>query len=492
MLQPWVSHHFPMSTKWAFAAIATCLALTLPSASAEVWPQFRGTRSTGISGSKVPLPVEVSPDSLVIWKTTVPPGHSSPVLSKDRVYLTAADGDKLSTIALDRATGTLLWEAPAPHDELEKIHKTGSRAQSSPATDGNIVVSFFGSSGLSAFDSSGKLLWSHRMGPFKNDFGAGSSPIIEGDLVILVQDHDVDSFIAAYNKKTGEEVWRTDRSEFLRNYATPTIWEVDGKKQIVVSATLRIIGYDLETGREVWTVKGVSRIVNMSPVIGPDNTLYAACWSPGNEGDERVAPLSVDELFAADADKNGTIEESEFPEHPLKRRFTQLDRNKDGHVSKEEYLTVVRTHAEGKNVLLAIAPGGKGDITSTHVRWEQTKQLPYCPSPLFYEGNLYMVKNGGILSILDAASGKVLKQARLKATGDYYASPIAGDGKVYLLSQNGELTVVAAREGWDELHTVNFEGDGHATPAIADGRLYVRVGDKVYCFGLPNQTAATK
>lgn len=458
---------------------------------AEDWPQFRGKRSTGVSQSPRALPVNVAPDSEVVWKTKVPAGHSSPIISKDRIFLTAADGETLNTIALDRATGTILWEAPAPHEAMEKIHTTGSYAQSSPVTDGEVVVSFFGSSGLLAYDRSGKLLWSHRMGPFTNDFGAGSSPIIEGDLVILVQDHDTDSFIAAYNRLSGEQVWRTDRSEFTRNYATPVIWEVDGKKQIVVSATLRIVGYDLETGKEVWTVQGVSRIVNMSPIIGPDNILYAACFSPGNDGESRVAPLPVEELFAADADGNGTIEEKEFPDHPFKGRFTQIDRNKDGHITREEYLTVARTHSDGKNVFLAISPGGTGDITKTHVRWEQNKQLPYCPSPLYYEGKLFMVKDGGILSVLDAKTGKVLKHARLKATGGYYASPIAGDGKVYLLSQKGELTVINAEAGWTELHTFNFEGDGHATPAIADGRLYVRVGDQFYCFGKKDSPAAS-
>ncbi len=470
-----------------------CLLLlgTVSLVSAEDWPQFRGARSAGVSRSSRPLPIEISPESLVVWKATIAPGHSSPVLFKDRVFLTTASGDKLSTIALDRATGIVVWEAEAPHETLEKIHQTGSRAQSSPVTDGEVVVSFFGSSGLFAYDFNGQPLWSKSMGPFKNDFGAGSSPIMEGDLVILVQDHDVDSFIAAYHKRTGQEIWRMDRSEFTRNYATPTIWEVDGKKQIVVSATLRIIGYDLESGKEVWTVSGVSRIVNMSPIVGPDNVLYAACFSPGNDGESRVTPLTVDELFAADADKNGTIEEGEFPDHPFKGRFTQLDRNKDGHISKDEYQSVARTHSDGKNVFLAIAPGGQGDITKTHVRWEQTKQLPYCPSPLYYDGRLYMVKDGGILSVLDAANGKVLKHARLKATGNYYASPITGDGKIYLISQNGEMTVLAAKPGWEELHTVKLDGDGHATPAIADGRLYVRVGDRLYCFGLPNQTAAS-
>ncbi|MCY2967818.1 MAG: PQQ-binding-like beta-propeller repeat protein, partial [Planctomycetota bacterium] len=277
-----------------------------------------------------------SPEANVVWKTDVPAGHSSPVLSDDRIFLTSAEGNELLTLALDRSSGKLLWKAAAPHDELEKNHRTGSLAQSSPATDGEIVVSFFGSSGLQAYTKDGELLWFRRMGPFKNDFGAGSSPIIEGDKVILVQDHDVDSFIAAFDKRTGKQLWKVERGEFLRNYATPVIWNVEGRKQIIVAATLRIVGYDLETGDEVWTVHGVSRIVNMTPVIGPDNTLYAACWSPGSEGEERAAPLSVAELFAADANGNGTIEEDEFPDHPFKRRFTQLDRDKDGHLSKIE------------------------------------------------------------------------------------------------------------------------------------------------------------
>lgn len=473
--------------------LAAVVVLVLASdVKAEDWQQFRGPRSSGLSRSNRSLPVELSKSSLIVWKTPTAPGHSSPVVSQDRIFMTGAEGEKLFTFALDRATGKKLWQVEAPHDKLEEIHKTGSYAQSSPATDGEIVVSFFGSSGLFAYDKNGVPLWSHRMGPFKNDFGAGSSPIIDGERVILLQDHDVESFIAAYDKKTGKELWRTDRSEFTRNYSTPVIWEVNGKKQIVVSATLRVIGYDFETGSEVWTVRGVSRIVNMSPIVGPDNVLYVATFSPGNDSDNRVTPLRVEELFAADADGNGTIEESEFPDHPFKTRFTQIDRDKDGHITKDEYQSVARQHSDGKNVFLAVSPGGRGDVTKTHVRWEQTKQFPYCPSPLYYDGRLYMVKDGGIFSVLDAATGKVLKHVRLKATGNYYASPVGGDGKVYLINQLGVMTIVSTETGWKELHTVDLEGDGHATPAIADGRIYARVGDQLYCFGLGEKTANAK
>ncbi|MES2794187.1 MAG: PQQ-binding-like beta-propeller repeat protein [Planctomycetota bacterium] len=469
--------------------LATIACMT-STANAADWLQFRGPQGSGVSVSTSKLPQEIGPNSQVIWKANVPPGHSSPVVTKDRIFLTAARDKELLTMGLDRLSGKVLWEAAAPYETLEKIHRTGSFAQSTPATDGEIVVSFFGSSGLHAYDRTGKPLWSHRMGPFKNDFGAGSSPIIVDDSVILVEDHDVDSFIAAYDKRTGKLKWRTDRSEFLRNYATPVVWEVNGKKEIVVSATLRIVGYDFETGQEKWTVTGVARIINMTPVIGPDNTLYAACFSPGAEGEDRIVPPSVEDLFASDTDKNGSLDENEFPDNPLKKRFSQIDRNKDGQITPEEYRAVSRALGEGRNVVVAVKPGGTGDITKTHVKWEYTRQIPYCPSPLLYNGVLFMVKDGGILTSLDAETGKVIKQGRLKSTGGFYASPVAGDGKLYLLSQEGDLSVVSAEGKWEELSSTKFDADGHGTPAIVNGRIYARLGSQLYCFGIPDQTAS--
>ncbi|MFM7039098.1 MAG: PQQ-binding-like beta-propeller repeat protein [Planctomycetaceae bacterium] len=461
------------------ALLAAALTATLH---AEDWPQFRGPGASGVSPSLKPLPVRVGPEESVLWKKKLPAGHSSPAIHAGRLFLTGVDGEELVTMAIDCNTGEMLWKQPAPHVTKEKIHTTGSLAQSSPAADSEVVISFFGSSGLLAWNPQGKLLWSQKMGPFRNDFGAGSSPVIDGNRVILVQDHDEESFIAVFDKLTGRELWRKQRPEFLRNYATPVIWNVAGRKQVVVLATLRITAYDLESGDEVWTCSGVSRIINMTPVIGDDNTLYAACFSPGNDTDDRVVPLTIEQLFNADADGNGTIEEPEFPDHPFRGRFSQLDRNKDGHLTKAEYEVTSRPHVDGRNVVLAITPGGTGDITSTHVRWEHLRQIPYCPSPLFYRGALLMVKNGGIMTVLDAATGSVRKQKRLRATADYFASPIAGDGKVYLLNVNGELTVLQA-ETWEELHTVSLDADGHATPAIADGRLFVRAGEMLYCFG---------
>ncbi|MGH7136596.1 MAG: PQQ-binding-like beta-propeller repeat protein, partial [Pirellulales bacterium] len=219
------------------------------------WPQFRGVNGSGVASNGGRLPEKIGPETNVLWKIDVPPGHSSPVVFGDRIYLTAVRDGDLLTMALDRRRGKTLWEAKAPHEALEAIHRIGSHAQSTPATDGEHVVSFFGSSGLVCYDSAGHQLWIHRMGPFKNDFGAGSSPILVDDRVILCQDHDTDSFLAAYDKSSGELLWKTDRSEFARNYCTPVVWEVEGRKQIVVAATLRVVGYDFLTGRQLWTVR---------------------------------------------------------------------------------------------------------------------------------------------------------------------------------------------------------------------------------------------
>src|SRR6266542_1237025 len=237
-------------------------------------PQFRGPTCTGRPAADAKLPAEIGPTSTVVWKTALPPGHSSPAVVGDRIYLTAVRDKKLVSLALNRQDGKLVWETEALAPALEKIHKIGSHAQPSPAADGERVVSFFGSSGLFCYDTGGKLLWQRPLGPFKNDFGAGSSPVIAGDWVLLCQDHDQDSFLLALDKRTGKTIWKTDRSEFLRGFCTPVIWDVAGRKQVVVAGTLRVAGYDLQSGKEVWTVRGISRTVCMTPVIGDDGLLY--------------------------------------------------------------------------------------------------------------------------------------------------------------------------------------------------------------------------
>ncbi|MFO0902532.1 MAG: PQQ-binding-like beta-propeller repeat protein [Pirellulales bacterium] len=478
---------FGRSTWIRTAALAgglTCgLLMMLVPVQASDWPQFRGVNSSGRAVGMGSLPTQIGPTAPTVWVAALPPGHSSPAIAADRLFVTGVRDQKLVTIALDRASGKQLWEVEAPHEKLETIHSIGSHAQSSPATDGERVVSFFGSSGLFCYDRDGKLLWQHRMGPFNNDFGAASSPILVGDKVILCQDHDTGSFLMAFDKRTGAVQWKTDRSEFPRNYCTPVVWRNGDQTQLVVAATLRVVGYDLATGREQWTVRGISRTVCMTPVVGDDDWLYVAGWAAGGDKESPIRIVPFAEVVASlDADKNGKLEEKELPEGPVKQRFTQIDRNNDDGLDAAEYEYFRELLEKGRNVVIAIRPGPSGEATATHLAWESDRFVPFCASPLFTNGLIFTVKDGGIVSCLDAQTGKMHKSGRLPHTDNYYASPVAGDGKVYFVNQEGQLSVVSADRTWKPLHTAEFGEEVYATPALVDGRVYLRTASKLYCF----------
>ena len=452
---------------------------------ASDWPQFRGTNGSAVDPSGDKLPTELGPDRNQLWKTPLPAGHSSPAIVGNRIFITAVRDKKLLTMGLDRPTGTVQWESEAPYERLETIHRIGSHAQSSPCADAECVVSFFGSSGLYCRDHSGKLLWKRSMGPFVNDFGAASSPILVGERLYLCQDHDLDSFLVCLDKRTGNEIWKTDRSEFLRNSCTPIVWNNDGHPQIVVAATLRVVGYDLDTGKEAWTVRGISRTVVSSPSVGQDGNLYLAGWAAGGDEAEGIRIEPFDDVASSrDANKNGFLEEEELREGPVYQRFSQADRNKDGHLTRVEYELFRSLFDQGKNLLLSIKPGAAGDSTETHVRWRHPKLVPFCASPVLVGGLLFTIKDGGILQCLDAGTGKASRPRRLEASASYYASPVAGDGKIYLIDEQGRLTVIAAHQDMEILHTADFKEDVFATPAVVDGKIYLRTASALFCFGL--------
>ena len=454
---------------------------------AAAWPQFHGPDSSGRPLVDDRLPEQIDPATNVVWKIELPPGHSSPVVAGDRLFVTAVREGELVTICLDRMTGETLWEDVSPHESLEDIHRIGSHAQSSPATDGTCVVSFFGSSGLNCYELDGRLRWRLPMGPFNNGFGAANSPVISGDRVILCQDHDTDSFLAAYDLKTGSTLWETDRSEFPRNYCSPVIWDAGGKKQIVVAATLRVVGYDFASGDELWTVRGLSRTVCTTPVIGEDGRLYVAGWANGGDAGARISLTPFDEkIVDVDANGNGEIERSELAEEEgsdLERRYELIDRDKSGGITQAEYENYRNIFDQAQNAILTIAPGGEGDITDTHVAWRYEKHVPFCASLVVSEGTVFGIKDGGILTTVDAGSGDAVKTGRLAGNGNYYASPVIGDGKLFAVDQNGELSIVRAAAEWELVSSANFGEAVYATPAIVEGRLYLRTDGHLYCFG---------
>jgi outer membrane protein assembly factor BamB len=476
----------PLRLYLVITAFCAALAATCAAQGADSWPQFRGPNASGRPNVDRPLPHEIGPNANLIWSTQLPPGHSSPAVVGDRIFLTAERDQHLVTIALERRTGKPLWERDAENRRLEEIHHIGSHAMGTPAADSERVVSFFGSCGLVCYDHGGKLLWKLPLGPFKNNYGAGSSPILVDHLVVLNQDHDINSFLLAVDKHTGKVVWKADRSEFPRGFSTPIAWDNEGRREIIVAGGLRVCAYSPENGHELWTVRGSARTCSMTPVAGNDGTLFVTEWTPGGDETDRIVAEPFEDMTVKyDANKNNQIERNEIPSGPLSIRFDQIDRDKNGHITAQEYDWARNIFISAKNGTLAISPGTHGDATATNVRWRYAKNLPYIPSPIFDAGRLYMVKNGGIVSCIDAAAGKLLKQRRVPGAHDYYSSPVIGDGKLFLVDVAGIATILSATPELKLISTVDFEEPTFATPALVDGRIYLRTSKRLYCFGNP-------
>jgi outer membrane protein assembly factor BamB len=446
---------------------------------AQAWPQFRGPNAAGVSPDVAALPAEIGPDKNVLWKIPLAKGHSSPAVHSGHLYVTAFEDERLRTIALDADTGKRRWQRDAPYQKLESHNAIGSPATSSVATDGERVYAFFGSSGLYCYDREGEVLWSKRLGPFNNEFGAASSPVLAGDKLVMVQDHDTGSYLVAWNKATGETIWQTERPNFRRNYGTPVIWHVDGRDQVVVAGTARVTGYDLATGELVWQVSGVCRVVSNTPVVG-DGLLYVAATGGG----ETPPQPSFEELLATkDRNQSGVLERDELPDSSIKSFFGQFDRDGGGSLDRPEYESIREIFSLAQSAALAIRPGARGDATDSHVAWTYARSIPRNSSPILVGDALFMVNDGGILTSLDADSGRLRRQARLSGTGKYFSSPVSGDGKIYLLSDRGELSVVTAEAEWKQIAEAKFGEDAYATPAISGGRIYVRTVARLYCFG---------
>lgn len=463
--------------------LLSALALTsLPAFAGDAnWPRFRGPDGTGVADGEKP-PVEFGPGKNVLWQVPMPSGPSSPCIWGKRIFLTAFDAGKLWTLCLDRDTGRELWRRDAGAEKIEPfLEGQGSPAASTPVTDGERVIVYFGSCGLVAYDNDGKELWRHRlpMAETNNEFGSGTSPILADGLVVLVRDLRADSAIIAVDAATGKLAWKTERPGMATGYSTPTMWEHDGVKEVVAPGGLLMKAYDLKSGAERWLLRDLPAVNCGSPVVA-GGMLYFAGWSPAGSGEPMPG---FDDLLKADADGDGKISKEESENSMLKGFFKANDTNKDGFITRDEWEGMLSYLKKGKNRLIAVKPGGMGDITDTHVAWEKKKGLPYVPSPLLYRGSLFMVKDGGMVSCFDAATGSAkYEQQRLGMDGSFYASPVAADGRIYLVNLNGKASVLAAGDKLEILSRSEFGERVAATPAIADDTLFVRTETKLFAF----------
>lgn len=486
---------------------STVHAQTAPGRKAEAgsrpiasWPQFRGPNAAGVAQDSE-LPVEFSPTKNVVWKTAVPPGHSSPCVWGDNIFLTAfKQSTQLVVLCVRASDGRIRWESEVEAGRIETTHpRVGSPASSSPATDGRRVYAFFGSVGVICFDFEGRQVWRRKLGPLAYDmgWGAGSSPILYGDSVIQNCDHDGESFLVALDKETGRERWRTARPWAPASYSTPILWDVGGRTRLIVAGTGRLTAYDAETGREIWYVRQPESFAVTTPVASRELLFAAAVDRNSATGDfsrsvEAKREPNFDLMFANhDGNRDGKIGRNEVP--MMRENFDRIDTDGDGFLTREELEAEFRRQQqmgpppseprESGNVLMAIRPGGRGDVTETHVAWRVLRTAPYVPSPLRYGDYLYLVRGGGIVSCFTSATGKLAWRQRVAAPGNYYASPVAGDGKLFLVSDSGEVSVLAAGRQPRLLSRNPMNETSLATPAIAGGKIYIRTESNLYCIG---------
>ena len=260
------------------------------------------------------------------------------------------------------------------------------------------------------------------------------------------------------------------------------MWKHDGRSELVVPGSLKLKAYDVKTGEERWLVRGLPSVTCTTAVIDDTNLIFAG-WSPG--GEDFPMPTFDDMLKLCDDDKDGKISKKEAEKTFMKDFFDNNDTNKDGYITRDEWDAQIKFLKTGQNVAMSIKPGGKGDVTSTHVAWRQTKGLPYVASPLLYEGRVYLVRDGGLATCLDSKTGKVLyTQERLGANGRYYASPVAAGGYVYMTSLDGVVVVIKAGDKLQVAARNKLSKEViKATPAIVGDTLYVRGDKAMYAFG---------
>jgi outer membrane protein assembly factor BamB len=420
------------------ASVVAALALALASLAAapdqtprQHWAQWRGPEANGVAPRANP-PAAWSETSNVRWKVAIDGrGSSSPIVWGDRVFvLTAISASgrtapgvahKFVVMALDRATGKVVWEKvareEAPHEATHQ--ENGTYASASAVTDGELLFANFESRGIFAYDLDGNLVWQKDLGDkrMRNTFGEGTTPALHGNTLVHVWDQQGgQSFIVALDKRTGEERWRQDRDE-IDTWATPLIVDVNGRAQVITPAMERVKSYDLETGQVVWETDGLTMNAIPSPVV-LDNIAILMSGFRGNS------------LKAIDLTK------------------------------------------------------AKGDITGTDaIVWTYNRDTPYVPSPLLYDGLLYMLKsNSGILTVFDAKTGKMhYGPQRLDGIAEVFSSPVGAAGRVYITGRDGTTVVLEHGPTFEVVGTNHLDDGFDASPAIVDGEMFLRGYRYLYC-----------
>jgi outer membrane protein assembly factor BamB len=399
-------------------------ALAVPAA-ADNWPRFRGPNGTGTADDKT-IPVEWGPRN-ILWKIEVPGrGNSSPIVWGDALFLQSAseDGKERWLICIDALSGKLRWKEAVP-GAVAPIHKFNSLASSTPATDGERVYCAFWDGAnyhLYAYDFTGKLIWTRDLGGYTSQHGAGHSPIVHDGKVIFANDQDGTSTLIALDARTGKNVWQVPRKPFRACYSTPFILERPNRPaELIVVSTAGVSGYNPQTGGENWVWNWNFVGMALRTVASP------------------VAGLGL--IFVNSGDGSGA------------------------------------RHS------IAVKVGDKGDVTATNLAWEKKRDMPYVPGMLLSGNYLFSTNDRGLASCQDAKTGEVLWYERLG--GDITASPVLIDGKIYTANKDGQVFVLAAQPTFQLLAKNELHEEIVASPAVANGRLYIRGNRHLFCIGQP-------
>lgn len=484
------------------AAFLVCSGISV---AADNWPQFRGPEGKGIGDDSTKPPVEFGPSKGLLWKKAMSEGHSSPCVWGDQIFLTAFEksGNKLHVIALKRSDGSELWRRTVVPKKLEKPHPVSNPAASTPVTDGKSVYAYFGSHGLVAYAMDGKPKWETTLPVAEAAYGAATSPVLANGLVIIGRDYGKKPELLAFSQETGKSVWRTELSPATTpgpqtSHATPVVF----RDQVVLHRPGQLAAYSLKDGERQWWITLQSQGTS-TPVVAGD-TIYVAAFF--NWGEPELVPKfpSHSELLAKyDKNEDGKLSKEEIAdklyviERPgvpetieganvkLSRFWSFIDANKNDVLDPSELdglTTMTKMMGSRQHGLTAVKPEGTGDITATAVKWVERKNIPEVPAPLYYQGRVYMVMNGGVLTCMDASTGKVLHRARVDAPGAYFSAPVAADGRVYVASAEGVITVLKDGES-PTILTHNDLGDPiYATPALIGSTMYVRSANALWAF----------
>lgn len=478
--------------------------VSFATASAGDWPQFRGPNCTGLASSGESLPTTFSTTENVKWTAPLGDGIGCPTIVAGRLFISAmTKPDEVSLLAFDAKTGAKLWQRSWPTGELPEIHLTNSHASTTPAADAERVYFYFSTLGLRCLDAgTGADRWQVELPIpyFVFKWGAGMSPIVHGDQVIFLQDDDLSPALYAFDKTTGKLLWKDDRNDMCVSYSHPVINRTDRGDELVVAGTGMLIGYDLESGRRTWFARTLLRNIKTTPV-SRDGVIYISLQSSGI-ANQWIA--SIDQKETGNRDGKVTREELQafvgkmkVPEAFYEKTFKRGDTNGDGALEGDELdkaflppgnYAGARFGAENPadEYVLAVRGGGTGDVTETHLLWKHpTKQTDHVVSPIVVGSRMWLVKCGGIATCFDTTDGKLLwGPKRVNNASDYFASPIYGDGKIYMAGENGFVVVLKDGPELEVLAKNDLGASIVATPAIADGRLYFRTRESLVCVGL--------